>query len=289
MSNASLKGFKFIQVLSNELSQGTIDLPSFPDIPFRIKKALEDPDVETEDIVKIISTDPVFAARLMNVANSAAVMGSGKPITDVRNAITRIGFKMAHTIAMSVAMNQALKSAPSGGLKEQFNLLWRHSLNVAAFSFIIAKSYRKINPDEAMITGLMHDIGKMYILSRVGESFPELVDDPETLEHVLTEWHTGIGQAILQNWGFNDAMSQVADEHEVLSRSVDDPDLTDIVLIANLFAKSMESNEPVALKLNNEWQDISAFGRLRIDSDNVEEITENSMEEVQSIIATLGS
>jgi HD-like signal output (HDOD) protein len=289
MSNANLKGFKFIQTLSNELSQGAIDLPSFPDIPFRIEKALKDPDVETQDLVKIIITDPVFATRLMNVANSAAVMGSGKPITDVRSAITRIGFKMAHTVAMSVAMNQALKSVPEGGLKDRFNQLWRHSLNVAAFSFIIAKNFRKINPDEAMITGLMHDIGKIYILSRAGQSFPELADDSETLDHVLAEWHSGIGKAILQNWGFNEAMSQVADEHELLHRAVYNPDLTDIVLVANLFAKTMESGGSVIENLNNEWQNISSFGRLKIDCDNIEEITEHSMEEVQSIIATLGS
>ena len=289
MSDTSLNSFKFVQALSNELSQGAIDLPSFPDIPFRIKKALEDPDVETRDIVKLVSTDPVSTARLINVANSAGVAGSAKSVSDVRSAITRVGFKMAHTIAMSVAMNQALKSAPSGDLQEQFKTLWRHSLNVAAFSFIIAKRYRKINPDEAMITGLMHDIGKMYILSRVEQSFPELANDSEALGDVIAQWHSGIGQAIMSNWGFNEAMSQVADEHEILHRIVDDPDLTDIVLVANLFANTMESGEAMTVKLNDEWKDISAFERLGIDSDSIEEITEHSLAEVQSIIATLGS
>lgn len=290
MTNTNAVGFQFVRSLGEDLSQGTIELPSFPDTAFRIKNALEDPDVTARNIAKIVSADPVFAARLINVANSAALSNRcGKPVQDLPTAVTRIGFKMAHTVAMSVAMHQVLKSAPGGKLHKAFNELWRHSLNVAAFSYVVAKSYSKINPDEAMIAGLMHDIGNIYIMSRAEKNFPELCDDPATLGEVLHEWHTGVGHAILINWGFDEAMAQAADEHETLDRLADKTDLADVVLVANVFAHALEQNQLTSEDFDQQWHQIPAFGRLGLKDEAIMEIAASSLEEVLTIIATLGS
>lgn len=290
MSNANTVGFQFVRSLGEDLSQGTIELPSFPDTAFRIRSALEDPDVTARSIAKVVSADPVFTARLINVANSAAMSNrAGKPVQDLPTAVTRIGFKMAHTVAMSVAMNQVLKSAPGGKLYNWFNELWRHSLNVAAFSYVIAKGYSKINPDEAMIAGLMHDIGKIYIMSRAEKNFPELCDDLVTLGEVLQEWHTGVGHAILVNWGFDEAMAQAADEHETLDRTTDKTDLADVVLVANVFAHALEQGHLTSEDFDQQWHQIPAFARLGLKEEAIAGIAANSLEEIQAIIATLGS
>ncbi|RLA41695.1 MAG: HDOD domain-containing protein [Gammaproteobacteria bacterium] len=299
MTDSNAIGFEFIQTLSDELSKGQVKLPAFPEVALRIKSALEDPDMSTQQIAKLVVSDPVFSARLLKVANSAALNTSGKQIKEIPAAITRMGFKMAHSIAVSIAMDQVMNE-PSSTLASEFQKLWQHSVTVAALCYVITKKQSrhpsvrqsKINPDEAMLAGLMHDIGKTYILSRA-ESHPALIADPEALEQVMFDWHTGIGSAIIENWEFDEAMINVADEHELLDRETFMPghatDLTDIVLVANLMAHLIEEGaESDNEKHLEEWAEIPAFSRLGLDAETISEINVSSREEVDSIISALG-
>lgn len=300
MSDANAIGFEFIQTLSDELSKGQVKLPAFPDAAMRIKAALEDPDMSTQQIAKLVVSDPVFSARLLKVANSAALNVSGNQIKDIPTAITRMGFKMAHSIAVSIAMDQVMNAPANPALASEFQRLWQHSVTVAALCFIICKKQsrhpnlrqNRINPDEAMLAGLMHDIGKTYILNRA-ENYPELIDDPQALEQVMFDWHTGIGSAIIENWEFDEAMMNVADEHELHDREPftagHATDLTDVVLTANLMAHLLEeggeANEEEHLAA---WLEIPAFERLGLDAAAISEITDSSREEIDSIISALG-
>ncbi len=72
---------------------------------------------------------------------------------------------------------------------------------VAAFAFVLARTCTKVNPDEAMLTGMMHGIGKLYILTRAIDH-PELFNSETALNDIIDEWHAGIGKAILENWEF---------------------------------------------------------------------------------------
>src|ERR1700744_1204973 len=77
----------FLQTLATEVSEGTIDLPCFPDVVIRISRALADPDATAERVVTIVGAEPRLAARVLQTANSAAFNSSGKPLTDLRSAI----------------------------------------------------------------------------------------------------------------------------------------------------------------------------------------------------------
>ncbi|OUS12500.1 hypothetical protein A9Q89_06355 [Gammaproteobacteria bacterium 53_120_T64] len=300
MSDVNAIGFEFIQTLSDELSKGQVKLPAFPEVAMRIKGALEDPNMSTQQIAKLVVSDPVFSARLLKVANSAALNVSGNQIKDIPTAITRMGFKMAHSIAVSIAMDQVMNAPANPALASQFHKLWQHSVTVAALCFVISKKQarhpnlkkNRINPDEAMLAGLMHDIGKTYILTRA-ESYPALIKDPEALERVMSDWHTGIGSAIIENWEFDEAMMNVADEHELYDREPfiagHATDLTDVVLTANLMAHLIEEgdegNEEEHLA---EWLQIPAFERLGLDAEAISEIKDSSREEIDSIVSALG-
>lgn len=290
MANIQTVGTEFVKSLSEELSQGTIELPAFPDIALRIKNALEDPDVSATQVAKVVGSDPVFSARLLKAANSVVLSGVGKPITDIPTAVARIGFRMAHNIAVAIAVNQLMNAGVGGQLEADFKKLWRHSVNVAAYSFVIAKKMTKINPDKALLGGLMHDIGKIYILSRTASDFPELCDDPAALNTALRGWHTGVGSAILQNWDFDEELVMVADEHELYDREVlGRADLTDVVLAANLFAHVAEQKLSPDDPAEQHWVAIGSFKRLNIDEASIAVIKDESREEVNSIIAALGS
>ena len=79
------------------------------------------------------------------------------------------------------------------------------------FRYVLARKCTKVNPDEAMLTGMMHGIGKLYVLTRVIDH-PELFVSDTTLNDIIGEWHASIGKAILENWDFSEAMAQAVGE-----------------------------------------------------------------------------
>src|ERR1700716_1718225 len=95
------QAFAFVQSLAAELSKGKVELPSFPDIALRVRKVLSDENVSQDMVVRVVGSEPALAARLMQIANSAALNFSGKPITELRTAISRMGFTMGRSAAIA--------------------------------------------------------------------------------------------------------------------------------------------------------------------------------------------
>src|ERR1700722_20060512 len=190
--------------LAAEVSQGQVILPSFPDVVIRVRKALADPEAKVTQVMKIVSTEPQLAARLIQVANSATYNPSGKPLTALRAAITRLGHRPVQGAAMSFAVKQ-LRLAPAlRAIAKPLNVLWEESITVASICQVLARC-TKISPDEAFLTGLLHGMGRMYIMVRsVGKS-DHLYRDPSFVD-MIASWHPAIGKAVLENWGFDDHM-----------------------------------------------------------------------------------
>ena len=157
--------FELVAELGKHLSDGDFDIPAFPDNAVRITQALEDPDISADQAARVIGSDPVFSARLLKVANSALLNASGQPIDDLRTAIARMGFKQAYNTVMSVAVEQVMHAKTTQRLRAQLQILWHRSVMVAAYSYVIARKLTGINPDAAMLGGLLHNIGKFYILT----------------------------------------------------------------------------------------------------------------------------
>src|SRR3954471_6639359 len=83
-----------VDSLGVELAGEKIDLPSFPDVAMRVRKALTSDEVGIEDAVKIVSAEPALAARLMQLSNSATLNPGGKRLNNLRAAMARIGLNM---------------------------------------------------------------------------------------------------------------------------------------------------------------------------------------------------
>jgi HD-like signal output (HDOD) protein len=103
--------FQFLSRLAAEVSGGTVNLPCFPNIVLRIRKVLSDPHSTPEKTVKIVGAEPRLAARLLQTANSAIFNPSGKPLTDLRTAITRLGHQLVQCVAMAFAVQQMRRLA----------------------------------------------------------------------------------------------------------------------------------------------------------------------------------
>src|SRR6202041_3185596 len=138
----------FLQKLAEEVSEGSIDLPCFPDVVIRISTAMADPNTTSDRVVTIVGAEPRLAARILQTANSAAFNTSGKPLTDLRSAITRLGHQMVHGTAMSYAMQQMKNESSLRSIVQPMTELWNRSIAVASISQIVAKRTR-LSVDEA--------------------------------------------------------------------------------------------------------------------------------------------
>ncbi len=277
--------FEFIRSLAGELSGGKVDLPSFPEIAVRVRRILSDPKSTIEQIVRVVGSEPALAARLLRISNSASLNRSGRPVTDLRTAINRIGYNMVRSASISFAMSQIRNSNKVAGLEHHLQNLWQCSTRVAALAYVLARTCTRVNPDEALLTGMMHGIGKLYVLTRATDH-PELFADTGTLDAIIREWHPSIGKAILENWEFPEDMARAVGEQEDHTRTEPEtPDLADVISIALLMAA--QPTDPGAL--GAALQGLPASGRLGLNETRTTSIMSESAAEVAALTEALGS
>lgn len=224
--------FGFVELLAKELSKGKPEVPGFPDVVMRVRRALDDPNANVDSITKIVVAEPILTARILRIANSAALRPATGQIKDPRNAVARMGFTLVQSATVAFAAEQMRIANRYQAAKQMFQSVWDRSIHVGAIAYVLAKRCTKLNPDEALLSGLMHAIGKIYIVSRA-EDHPELFEDRAELEAVLQEWYVATGQAILQGWEFPDEIVAAVAAQLDLDRDIEDKiDLGDVLMVA---------------------------------------------------------
>src|SRR5215831_9954009 len=146
--------FQFVEQLAKEVSGGRVELPAFPDVAVRVRKVLADENVGVDKIARVVSSEAGLAARVLALANSAALNRGGKGIVDMKMALNRIGHNNVRTAAVSFAIMQLRRAAELKGMVKDLEELWHEATMVAALSHAIAMRAR-INTDEAMLAGLL--------------------------------------------------------------------------------------------------------------------------------------
>jgi HD-like signal output (HDOD) protein len=233
----------FLQNLASEISEGTIDLPCFPDVVVRISQALTDPNTTSDQVVTIVGAEPRLAARLLQTANSAAFNSTGKPLTDLRSAITRLGHQMVQSTAMSYAMQQMKNEASLRSIAQPLGELWNRSIAVASISQLVAQR-TKVHPDEAYLTGLLHGIGSLYIMARAAGQSNGLGSE-HAWSDLIAGWQASIGKAVLESWGFAEEMCEaVGDQADYERKWKHEAALTDVLIVSLVLADALSAPEP---------------------------------------------
>jgi len=277
--------FEFVRALAAELSAGRVELPSFPEAVLRVRQVLSEPNSTLDKVVRVVSSEPALAARLLRIANSASLNTTGKPIKDLRTAINRMGYNLVRSACMSFAMAQVRASPKLEAVRSDLNRLWERSMLVAAFSCVVARRCTRINPDEAMLTGLLHGIGKLYVYTRVADH-PALFRDAATLNQIVDDWHVEIGKAILENWGFAEATVQAVADQAIVDRpGIESADLSDVILVASVFASFQADAAGLQLAL----VPLPAAARLGLDEANIAAILRDFAIEVGALKSALGA
>lgn len=274
---------EFLEGLVEDIQHNRIVLPTLPEVANKVREIVDDQNANAEVITRVISADAALAARMLQVANSPLMRGRSE-ITDLKMAVTRLGNKLVRNLVTSLVMEQ-LYHSKSAILKKYMRKIWLHSTQVAAISYVFAERYTKLEPDQAMLAGLVHEIGALPIIKRFEQNL-QLLKQDGFLEKTISDHHITIGRAIMELWNFPEELITVVVEHESLERyHSDDVDYADIVMIANLHSY-MGTDHPYT-KLN--WTKIPAFKKLGLtpkESIEALEKARDDVAELQKLVTT---
>jgi len=269
---------RFVSVILKDVKHNCLKLPSLPEIAMRVRRTVEDEDSTAAQIAKLVGVDAALSARLLRVANSSMYRGD-RPIENLQTAVARLGGKVIRSLVSSLVVQQLYQS-PSSAVLQRMKELWSHSIEVAAMSHLLAARFTSLDPEQAMLAGLLHDIGGLPILSRA-EDFPEILAEPRLLEEALDKLHVVIGKLILERWNFPADIVAAVAEHEDLSRYTATVDYVDIVQVANLHSYI---GKPHRLAHVN-FGDVPAFAKLGLTPDQ----SMSAIEEAKAGIAEMRS
>ena len=236
----NLPWLEFVHDVAADLSDGKLVFPTSFDITIKLRELLRSETAGVSEITQAISADPLLAARLVQVANSAANATAGGPVSDIRAAVVRLGLEQVRNLALAVAMAQLVTYRQMVPYRALGQKLLQHSRWVAGCSVILARDHSTIDAGTAYFAGLIHDIGVFYLLYRISRN-SEFSMETQELHAMLREWHGQIGHAVLATLNVPEIFQEAAAEHEALRPIHGLAQLPDLIHVANLLAEA----EPV--------------------------------------------
>ena len=251
---------RFVSTLLDDIKTNRLKLPILPEVALKVREAVSDGNAPAARIARIVSADTALSARLIQVANSPLFRGTNR-IESVQTAIARLGVPQVRSLVTSLIVQQMYRTRVPA-LKQRMQRLWEHSTDVAAISHALARKFTTLKPDEALLAGLVHDIGALPILARA-EDVPELAGNPVMLDEVIDKLHASVGRVILEAWKFPPELVAVAAQHEDLMRIPETIDYVDVVLVANLHSYLGTSHRFTRI----DWRTIPAFTILGLTPD----------------------
>lgn len=227
--------FQMLRDIAKELS-GEIAFPTSFDVLVRLRNTLADPSWTIDQLTKLIGAEPMIAARLVGLANSAAVRAGGSRIVDLKGAISLLGLNTVRTFVMAMALDQIRHARLMSAFNDVMQRLWKHSLRAASAAYVVSKQLAHVNPEEAMLAGLIHDIGAFYLLYRAAQ-YDDLRERPDSALHLVIRWHEAIGYSMLVTFGLPEEIADAVREHDAPREiPTDIYALKDVIYVANILA-----------------------------------------------------
>lgn len=216
-----------------ELRSNQLKLPSVPDVAWKVRRVVDREDSTAIDVAQAVSADPAMAAKLVRSCNSPLYRGFSD-VRNVREAVVRLGMRTTRQLVTVFAMREVFKTRRAS-LQKEMEQLWRHSREVAALCWVLADHATRIDPEEALLAGLLHDIGIVPVLVQA-EHHVNLFADEKNLQHAMSELRADVGCAVLENWQFPKAFIESARHAEDWGYECREsaPQLVDVVIVAQL-------------------------------------------------------
>lgn len=233
-------------------------LPTLPEVALSVREVADDPEASITDLSRVISQDAALSARIIKVANSP-LFRAPREIEDLNMALSRLGMQYTSNLAIGLAMEQMFQ-ATNDFVDKKLREVWARSGEIAGICHMLCKHRTKLRPDQAALSGLVHQIGVLPILA-FAEDNQELLQNKAALEKIIEAIHPHIGIKILTSWEFHSDMRQVPKDCFRFTRQAPQADYADIVTIAMLQSYIADGSKYTDTDLTQ----VTAFARLGIE------------------------
>jgi HD-like signal output (HDOD) protein len=201
--------------IRRRLESKTLEIPRLPQVAGRILQLSQSPDTSVDEIVQVIVTDPVLAARILVIANSAAY-GGGDRVEGLKSALMRLGSRIVQDMVFAESVRMRIFSARSyRSLLEQS---WKLSIGTAVACEALSAA-TGLERECAFLMGLLHDTGTPVLINAVAESEKQnrgISLGEEMVEILISQLHEEIGAYVLSGWGMAPSVVSAAGAHHLV-------------------------------------------------------------------------
>jgi len=231
-------------------------LPSLPDTAVRIQLAIEDDLSDADAVARLVVTDPAIATKLIKTANSA-LYGGRSPVQTLTAAIVRLGMQTTCNLVLTFALKEVFRTR-NKLLRQRMRDLWEHSAYIAATCLVLAREVEGVNPEEALLVGLVHDIGAIATINYAARDTQRVLD-LEGLEQTISCMRGELGALILRRWKFAPTVAVAVRDAECwLREHVEAADFTDLVIVAQVHERLRKKETDGLPRI----EDIPAFAKV---------------------------
>lgn len=233
------------QELTKAFKSGEIELPSMPNLLFKIRQSLYEKDNSAAEIGQMMYLDPALAARVIRIANSSMYTGQ-QPVNDCQSAISRMGISVVQNLVTGIVLRNAYSFKKNPKAQKLVKQAWQQSCRVGALSHVLAGVTVGVRPDKAMLAGLIHNIGVLPLLNYILQ-FPEVDINPKLLNQIISGYQGKLGTMLLTKWQFDPEYLYIPEltGQPAYDSDSDEATLTDVVVVArmHLMADKMEHDK----------------------------------------------
>ncbi|MFO7530411.1 MAG: HDOD domain-containing protein [Marinobacter sp.] len=242
---------------NSELRSNQIRLPSVPDMAWKVRRFAAREGLSEAKLAKAVAVDPAIAAKLLRACNSPVYRGLGS-VHSVHEAVARLGMRITRQLVSEFALRDVFRSRQIS-LQREMVKLCQQSREMAALCWLLASRVEGLDPDEAELAGLLHDIGTVPLLV-LAEHHPGLWSSEARLKSAIRQLRSEFGAGLLEIWacpsGLVEAVRHGEDwQYECPEKS---PQLVDVVIAARLHSMIGSSQNGELPALNP----VPALGRL---------------------------
>lgn len=199
---------KRVDLLLQQLDQ----LPTLPAVAVRVLEATGDDDSSAKHVTQIIQNDPALSARILQLVHRADAGVRGE-VTSVERAVVLLGYQAVRSAVLSLSVFQTFgPTQQSPGSKFSREEFWKHCIAVACCAELLALELKRaklsIDPSEAFVCGLLHDVGKVALDAALPKSFSRVVEAADLLRgniadverQVIGVDHMVVGKRLAEQW-----------------------------------------------------------------------------------------
>ena len=219
----------------NRIRSGHVSLPVLPELAHRIEELFQRIDVDIDELVQVVQTDPGITSKLISISNSPQYCGLSE-IKSLDKAIARIGLKMTENYVL-ILSKRGLFKVDVPQYEKLLSQVWQHSLATAACAQALAQKLALPDPDSFYTLGLLHDVGKLILLQFFAEASKKRPDatEQECLD-LMEKFHGEFGAALLATWKFSGEQQQIARFHDTVASAGKPSNTLYLIALANLLA-----------------------------------------------------